>query len=121
MRVLWFTLDNSIEVKHGLLVSVYHLIGFSPFVDVNGLSRTEVDAAREGEDRFFEFFKPAVGEPDVVKDIRFVSVIRLSVQTGFQFLNSFFELIACIQRQSKLIQDSWIVFVFLKRFFELLD
>lgn len=50
MRVLWVLFYHDVEVLHGLLVLVDHLVGLGTLVDVAQVGRDFLDAAGVGED-----------------------------------------------------------------------
>ena len=79
MGVPWIALDHCVEVFNSLSMMVNHLMGFCPFVDIPDVVGNAADALGEGEYCLFEFFQPAVAEPQMVEDIRFVALVRLIV------------------------------------------
>lgn len=77
MCIPWIPVNYNVEVVYGLLVVFNHLVRFGPLVHKSYVSGDLLDAAAEREYGLFEFLYAAVGQPQVVENIGFVSELRL--------------------------------------------
>ena len=69
MGILGILADDDVEVLHGLIVLVNHLVGLGTLVDVAQVARDLLNALRVREDRLFELLEAAVRQSQVVEDV----------------------------------------------------
>ena len=69
MGILGILADDDVEVLHGLIVLVNHLVGLGALVDVAQVARDLLNALRVREDRLFELLEAAVRQSQVVEDV----------------------------------------------------
>jgi len=85
------------------------LISLCPLVDVPDVRRDHFNAAHEGKNRFFKFLNTAVGDTDVVKDVRLVGKLNVlkwfGLQRSFERLNTLLVLFMSKVGQSHEVQD----------------
>ena len=69
MGILGILADDDVEVLHGLIVLVNHLVGLGTLVDVAQVAWDLLNALRVREDRLFELLEAAVRQSQVVEDV----------------------------------------------------
>lgn len=69
MGILGILADDDVEVLHGLIVLVNHLVGLGALVDVAQVARDLLNALRVREDRLFKLLEAAVRQSQVVEDV----------------------------------------------------
>ena len=62
MSILGVFLYDYIEVFHGFLVLVYHLVGFRSLVDIPQIGGDVLDALFEWKDRLLELLQTTIGQ-----------------------------------------------------------
>ena len=72
VSVSWVMFDDYIEIFYSFFVHMDHLISFRSLVNISQVTRYTFDTFSIWEDRLLELFLTAVGEANVIENIRFM-------------------------------------------------
>ena len=74
MGILWVFFNNDIEILDGFFMPLYHLISFSPLMNISQVAWNLLDALAERENGLFKFLEPAVRKSQMIINICFIKL-----------------------------------------------